>query len=200
MIIPVALAGGLILWLGANGPRDVIFQAALPPDLLALVMAVLGVCLGLLAITARDSRRLVLGICIFAVVAFALLYPDLSALPMPNLLLNVYDAILPTWFYGFQFADNLQASSTVSLIGGAAIVVSISALFVALLAGYAAWVQRVVNGYRRHQLLIAGSGEGDGAGGDSADEPAAGAADKPADGDAGGPSGGASDRPAGPGG
>jgi hypothetical protein len=190
MIIPVAVAGGLILWLGANGPRDVIFQAALPPDLLALVMAVLGVCLGILAITARDSRRLVLGICIFAVVAFALLYPDLSALPMPNLLLNVYDAILPTWFYGFQFADNLQASQTVSLISGAAIVVSISALFVALLAGYAAWVQRVVNGYRRHQRLIAGPGEGDGAGSDSADEPAGGAAGE----------GGASDRPASSGG
>jgi hypothetical protein len=46
-------------------------------------------------------------------------------------------------------------------------------------------VQRVVNGYRRHQLLIAGSGEGDGAGGDSADEPAGGAAGGPAAGAAG---------------
>ncbi len=185
LVFPVAVAGALILWLGANGPRDVIFQAALPPDLLALVMAVLGVCLGILAITARDSRRLVLGICIFAVVAFALLYPDLSALPMPNLLLNVYDAILPTWFYGFQFADNLQASQTVQLIGGAALIVSVAALGVALMAGYVAWGQRVVAGYRRHQRLLAGPGAEDGGAGHSAGEPAdgaaAGAAAEPAD-------------------
>ncbi len=81
LILPVAVAGALILWLGANGPREVIFRAALPPDLLALIMAVLGVCLGILAITARDSRRLMFGICIFAIVTFAALYPDLSALP-----------------------------------------------------------------------------------------------------------------------
>ena len=196
LILPVAVAGALILWLGANGPREVIFQAALPPDLLALIMAVLGVCLGILAITARDSRRLVLGICIFAVVAFALLYPDLSALPMPNLLLNVYDAILPTWFYGFQFADNMQQSQSVAFISSASVLVSLAALAVALMAGYAAWVQRVVAGYRRHQLLIAGLGEGDAAGGESADEPAAGAADKPVDKPVDGPAGGAADKPA----
>jgi hypothetical protein len=156
LVVPVAIAGGLLLWLGANGPREVIFQAALPPDLLALVMSVLGICLGILAVSARDSRRFVIGLCIFAVVVFVALYPDLSALPLPNAILGVYDAILPTWFYGFQFSDNLQPSSPVSLISSYTMAVTIAALFVALAAGYWAWVRRVINGYRRHQLLVAG--------------------------------------------
>jgi hypothetical protein len=194
LILPVAVAGVLILWLGANGPRDVIFQAALPPDLLALVMAVLGICLGILAITARDSRRLVLALCIFAVVTFVALYPDLSALPMPNLLLNVYDAILPTWFYGFQFADNMQPSQTVAFISSASIFVSIAVLAVALMAGYAALEERRVNGYRRRQRLTATPRLEDGAGGDSAGGAAGGTLDEPAgDGSGGASSDGAGD-------
>jgi hypothetical protein len=170
LILPVVVAGALLLWIGANGPRDTLFQAALPPDLLAILMSVLGVLVGILAITARDSRRFVLGILIFAVVAFIALYPDLSALPLPNAILGPYDAILPTWFYGFQFSVDQQVSASVSLLSANTLFVTIAALFVAAMAGYLAWVRRVVYGFRRHQLLIAGP---DGSAGDAGDTEAA---------------------------
>ena len=156
LIAPVVLAGALLLWLGANGPREVIFRAALPPDLLALVMAGLGVCVAVVIITARDSRRFVLGFCVFAVVVFVALYPDLSALPLPNTITGIYDAILPTWFYGFEFSVNQQQGVSVQLAGPATYTVTIIAVCGALTAGYWAWTRRVVNGYRRHLLVAAG--------------------------------------------
>ena len=185
LIVPVAAAGALLLWLGANGPRQVVFQAALPPDLLALVMAVLGICVGVFVISSRDSRRFALGLCVFAVIAFVALYPDLSALPLPNAILGVYDAILPTWFYGFQFSVNLQEAASVPLVSGTTVAVSVMVLFVAVLAGYWAWMRRVVNGYRRHLLVIAGAGDGDGGTAGTGDGGPSGDSDEPSGADAG---------------
>ena len=38
LLVPVGIAGVLLWWLGQNGPRDIIFQAALPSDGIALVL------------------------------------------------------------------------------------------------------------------------------------------------------------------
>jgi hypothetical protein len=80
----------------------------------------------------------------------------------------------------------------VSLTDGSAIELSVAVLVVAVLAGYVAWVQRVVNGYRRHQLVVAGLGLSDGAGSDfDGDGGAAGAAGDAGSGDAAGDAAGA---------
>ena len=52
-----------------------------------------------------------LGACAVVVIAFLVLYPNLSALPMPDNIISVYNGFLPTWFYGFQFAVNLQPAA-----------------------------------------------------------------------------------------
>ena len=164
---PVAVAGALLLWLGQNGPRTLMFEVPLPAEFVALALLGLFMVMALVAITARDPRRFALGICAAGGIAFLVLYPNLSALPMPNNITSMYNGLLPTWLYGFQFSVNLQAASSVSLISSSSALLTLGVLCVAVVAGYVAWGRRVINGYRRHQLLTAGpadSGEGEGAG------------------------------------
>jgi hypothetical protein len=116
--------------------------------------------MALVAVTARDPRRFTLGICASAGLAFLVLYPNLSALPMPNNIVSVYNGLLPTWLYGFQFSVNLQPATSVSLLSSSPWLLALGVLCVAVVTGYAAWGRRVINGYRRHQLLTAGLADG----------------------------------------
>jgi hypothetical protein len=112
---------------------------------------------------------------------------------MPNNIVSMYNGLLPTWLYGFQFAVNQQLGTSVPFIGPTTIALSIAVLLAAMLAGYVAWVQRVVNGYRRHRLAVDGLGAGRGAGaaGDGAAAGTGGGAagDGAADGTGGGAAG-----------
>jgi hypothetical protein len=158
LLVPVGVAGVLLWWLGQNGPRGIIFEAALPTDLLFLVLLPILAVLAFVAITARNPRRFVLGVCAFAIAAFVALYPNLSALPMPNAIISVYNGLLPTWFYGFEFSTNLQPSSSVSPFGTWSIALAMVALLVAGAVAWAAWERRVVMGLRRGRLLAIDTG------------------------------------------
>jgi hypothetical protein len=123
------------------------------------------------ALTARNPRRFVLGACAFAIITFLILYPNLSALPLPSTIINVYEALLPTWFYGFQFSVNLQVASSVKLFGTWSVLMTMVALFVAGFFAWAAWEHRVVVGYRRWKRVTGGTRGADGTsatGGDAA--------------------------------
>ncbi|HEY5629684.1 MAG TPA: phospholipid carrier-dependent glycosyltransferase, partial [Candidatus Limnocylindrales bacterium] len=80
-------------------------------------IAILGLALcGLIAsqiVTARDARRFVGGLVAAIAINFALLYPDISGLPLPSSLLPWYQGVLPTYLYPFQFWSN-QANRNVS--------------------------------------------------------------------------------------
>jgi hypothetical protein len=149
LLAPVLISGVLLWWLGQNGPRNVVFDAAAPPDLISLVMLVLGVLLAAICITARNPRRFVLGTCAVAIIAFVALYPNLSALPMPNSIVSLYNGFLPTWFYGFQFSDNLQQAAVIPLMSPMSELLALLVLVVAGFVGWAAWERRVVIGFRR---------------------------------------------------
>jgi hypothetical protein len=159
MLAPVVVAGALLWWLGQNGPRDVIIDAALPADSIVLVLLPVLAILALIALTARDPRRFVLGACAFIVTTFLVLYPNLSALPMPANIIGVYNGLLPSWFYGFEFAVNLQPGLSVKIVSSSTIMLSLVVLLVAGVAAWAAWERRAVIGYRRAKLL---AGEADG--------------------------------------
>jgi hypothetical protein len=126
------------------------------------------------------------------VIAFVVLYPNLSALPMPNNIVSAYNGFIPTWLYGFQFAVDQQQGVPVKLISTETVTLSIAVLATVMLVGYAVWVRRVVIGYRRHQLLLEdgvepgepgepGDAPGDAPGGAAvADEPTSGLEGPPA--------------------
>jgi hypothetical protein len=153
LLVPVGFAGLIIWWLGQNGSRDVVFQAALPSDGIALLLLPVLALLAFFVLTARNPRRFVLGACAFVATAFLALYPNLSALPMPNDIINVYNGLLPTWFYGFQFSVNQQPANTVGLVSPTGLMLALVALLVAGVAAWAAWERRVVIGFQRHRLL-----------------------------------------------
>ena len=155
LLVPVGLAAVALWWLGLNGSRDPIFEAALPADTLVVVMLPVLAILAFVALTARNPRRFVLGACAFAVAVAVAFYPDWSALPLPNAIINVYQGLLPTWFYGFEFSVNLQEAAHVALIQPFSILLGMVALLVAGVAGWAAWERRVVVGYRRARALAA---------------------------------------------
>jgi hypothetical protein len=182
LLAPVAVGLGLVGWLSLSGPNDVLIHAALPPDLLAIFLGLLGVVMSYFALTARNPRRFVLGVCAIAAMVFVALYPDLSGLWLPSKIIGIYYAPLPTWLFGFQFSVNLQVSESVKLISVYGISLTLLALFVAGMAAWVAWERRIVVGWRRsRRLLDAGPGSGSDAPSDSAaDAPAGSAPDAPA--------------------
>jgi hypothetical protein len=151
LLMPVGIAGALLWWFGTNGPRDTLFQAALPSDGIALILLPVLAVLAFVVLRARNPRRFVLGACGAVIATFLVLYPNLSALPLPSKIINVYEALLPTWFYGFQFSVNQQEGASVQLFGPSSILLTMVALVVAGFFAWAAWERRVVVGYRQRR-------------------------------------------------
>ena len=54
-------------------------------------------------VTARDGRRFVIGLMAAIAGWFVVLYPNISALPLPSAVVNAYQGLLPTYLYPFQF-------------------------------------------------------------------------------------------------
>jgi hypothetical protein len=158
ILMPVVASLAATSWIVASGPAGVAFHAAMPADSLTLFPVIGGVLAAYFAVTARNPRRFVIGVGVVAILVFAVMYPDLSALWMPNTIQGIYSVLSPTWMYGFWFATNLQASSpvrTISLESGAAI---LGTLGVAGVAAWAAWERRVALGWRRAGLAATADG------------------------------------------
>jgi dolichyl-phosphate-mannose--protein O-mannosyl transferase len=176
LLAPVALGLGLVGLLSLVGSNDVLIHAALPPDLLAIFLGLLGLVLSYFALTARNPRRFVLGVCAIAAMVFVALYPDLSGLWLPSKIIGIYYAPLPTWLYGFQFSVNQQVSEAVKATGVYALSSALLALFVACMAAWVAWERRIVVGWRRSRRVL-GSGSDADAGDTGADAGASSDAD-----------------------
>ena len=69
-----------------------------------------------MVLRARDSRRFAIGIVGAAVLWFILWYPNLTGLPLPDSLANVYLGLLPTWNYDFQFTVNMDPPAKGSIL------------------------------------------------------------------------------------
>jgi hypothetical protein len=157
LILPVIVSGLLLWYIGQAGPRTTLFQAALPADFLSIIFVIVGILLAVAAAMVSNPRRYVLGVCGFAVVVFVALYPNLSALPMPQAITGIYNSILPTWLYGFEFSVNQQYTPGVGFVGVVPAIVTVLALGVAGIAGWAAWERRLVLGVRAARALDAGA-------------------------------------------
>jgi hypothetical protein len=165
MLLPVALSLAATSWIGAVGPGGVVFHAAMPADSLTSFPVIGGVVAAYFAFTARNPRRFVIGVGVVATLAFAVMYPDLSALWMPNTIQGIYSVLSPTWMYGFWFATNLQASSSVKILSWESGTAVLGALGVAGFAAWAAWERRVALGWRR-AVVATGPGGADAAAAD----------------------------------
>ncbi len=92
----------------------VVFSDAHPVQLqvganeLALIALIVLAVPAWIALRARDARRFALGVVVAAALWLLIWYPNLTGLPLPSGLVNIYQGLLPTWNYAFQFAVDLD--------------------------------------------------------------------------------------------
>jgi hypothetical protein len=87
---------------------------------------------------ARDPRRFVVGVLGAALLWLLVWYPNISGLPLPTELAHLYQGLLPTWNWDFQFAVNTEPAALGDSLGASALVGALAALFVVGVA-LAAW-------------------------------------------------------------
>jgi hypothetical protein len=110
----------------------------LSSDVLALMgLVVLGVPAAVV-LRARDPRRFVVGVLLAAGLWLLLWYPNISGLPLPGEFAHLYQGLLPTWNYDFQFSVNTDPASDSGLFQpGMLVIAGITFVFV-LAVGFAA--------------------------------------------------------------
>ena len=103
--------------------------------------------LGYLAIQivgSRDSHRFVIGFGVAAVSWFAILYPNISALPLPSAVVAAYQGILPTYLYAFQFpVSTVDRSLPIALLTPMFVVLTIAIVVTCLVVAYSTWSWRL---------------------------------------------------------
>jgi hypothetical protein len=113
---------------------------SLSSDVIALIGLVLLAVPAWLVMRARDPRRLVVATLGGAVLWLLIWYPNLSGLPLPVDLAPLYQGLLPTWNWDFQFAVNTDPAVEGSSIGLDTVVVG--ALSVLMVIGSAVAARR----------------------------------------------------------
>jgi len=116
----------------------------IPVDPIALVVAIPLGYLALQVFASRDARRFVVGLCVAVVGWFAILYPNISALPLPAAVVAAYQGILPTYLYAFQFPVSTVTRGGNTPIFTPMLAILVVALVVTcLVVAYSAWVWRL---------------------------------------------------------
>ncbi|HJW22956.1 MAG TPA: hypothetical protein VJ506_11055, partial [Candidatus Limnocylindrales bacterium] len=148
-----AIAAGVVVSLTAISvalPTSGYSLIAFPVEPIAAIVTIALLPVAAYVATARDSRRFAAGMVAAIGLWFVAWYPNISALPMPSSLTNVYQGLLPTYIYSFQFWVNTSARGAApSLFGAwpAFLLVAMTALTVAV--GYSAWQWRIAAAERR---------------------------------------------------
>ena len=173
-LLPLAITAAVAIFLTV-GIRLVIPDQPLitldrvPVEPIVVVLGIPAVLIAAWVATARDARRFVMGTLVAIVGWFIVVYPNFSALPLPTAIANVYQGVLPSYLYAFQFpVNNVAATVPVQLFGMVPLLLAASMVFLSLVVGYAAWVWRLTLAERladrRDALELGGRGP-DGPGG-----------------------------------
>jgi ABC-type proline/glycine betaine transport system permease subunit len=119
--------------------------ASIPVEPIAFLFALLlGVPLAIFVLTARDARRFVVGVVVAIVAWFVIVYPNFAALPLPTAIANVYQGVLPTYLYAFQFpVNNTAANVPIHLFSAVPLLLGASMVFLSVVVAYSAWVWRL---------------------------------------------------------
>jgi predicted membrane-bound dolichyl-phosphate-mannose-protein mannosyltransferase len=152
-VIGVAIVIGFTLITAFVPPTAAIKLQAVPVEPIALIVTIALLPVAAFVATARDSRRFAVGMLIAIGMWFVIWYPNISALPLPSTLTNIYQGLLPTYLYPFQFWVNTTPRASgpfdwrwIGLLAGLT-----AALAVAFF--YSAWSWRVALAERRQEEL-----------------------------------------------
>ena len=151
-VIALLLPDGTILTL-TNFPVEPIAIAALLP---------LGY-LGLQVFASLDARRFVAGFIVAVVGWFIVLYPNISALPLPSFAVVAYQGILPTYLYGFQFpVSKVTRGADTPLFTPMLALLLIALTVTCLVVAYSAWVWRLTAAEAAEAAAAGASEDADG--------------------------------------
>jgi len=161
-LVITAIAGGAALALSRLLPStDPLFSIpGIIPEVIALLVALPLGLVALQVVTARDGRRFVAGLIAAVAAWFVILYPNISALPLPAPMVNAYQGLLPTYIYAFQFSVNtVDRSGAISFADPKFALLVVFLAIACCVVAYSAWVWR--------QALADGPSAGETAGGPS---------------------------------
>ncbi len=100
--------------------------------------------LGLQVFASMDARRFVAGFVVAVVGWFVVLYPNISALPLPAWVVPAYQGILPTYLYAFQFpVSKVTRGADTPLLTPMLALLLIALTVTCLVVAYSAWVWRL---------------------------------------------------------
>ena len=127
--------GGIVVTIGATLIAVVacilvfsdqnLVQLQLGANELALVALIVLAGPAWLVLRARDARRFALGIVVAAWLWLLIWYPNLTGLPMPSGLANIYQGLLPTWNYAFQFATDMDPVTKGGLVDAGTVTIGV---------------------------------------------------------------------------
>jgi hypothetical protein len=161
-LLSMAGAGGVVVvgLIAASLLPDtpVLNLTNLPVEPIAVIVAIPLGYLALQVFAARDSRRFVVGYLVAAIGWFAVLYPNISAVPLPSAMVNAYQGILPTYLYAFQFpVSSVDRNKAIPILTPTLLVLAIVLTVACLVVAYSAWVWRLA----RAESAAARTGSGD---------------------------------------
>jgi hypothetical protein len=140
-IVAMALTIGVRLFV-PDTPLITLDNVPVEPVVLALLPIALAI--AAFVATARDARRFTLGACVAMIAWFVGVYPNFSALPLPTAIANVYQGVLPTYLYAFQFpVNNVAATVPIHIFGPIPLLLAGSMVFLSIVVAYSAWVWRL---------------------------------------------------------
>jgi hypothetical protein len=147
---------------------NVLVWDRIPVEPVALILGIPALLIAVFVATARDARRFVVGAIVAVVAWFIVEYPNISALPLPSAIANVYQGVLPTYLYAFQFpVSTIPRNVTIQLFGPVPLLLAASVTFLSLIVAYSAWVWRLALAERRatdRDEVELGAAEGRGVG------------------------------------
>jgi len=116
----------------------------IPVEPIVLVVAIPLGFLALPVFASRDARRFVVGFGVAVVGWFAILYPNISALPLPSAIVAAYQGILPTYLYAFQFpVSTVTRNADTPLLTPMLAILLVALTMTCLVVAYSAWAWRL---------------------------------------------------------
>ncbi len=116
---------------------------SIPVEPIVLVAGLPLAYLALGVIGSRDPRRFVVGFVTAVIGWFAILYPNIAALPLPAALVNAYQGIVPTYLYAFQFpVSKIDRNVAIPILTPTLGVLLVAVTVTCLVVAYSAWTWR----------------------------------------------------------
>ena len=116
----------------------------IPVEPIALVVALPLGYFAIAVLASRDARRYVVGLLAAVTAWFVVVYPNISALPLPSAVVNAYQGLLPTYLYAFQFPVSTADRTVVApLLSPTFAMLFIAISVTCLVVAYSAWVWRM---------------------------------------------------------